>query len=52
MSPLSTLISTSTNEGGEAQNPLSLADFSLPDHPYKNWYEPPNRISEFSEPPF
>ncbi|KAK2041925.1 hypothetical protein LZ31DRAFT_471442 [Colletotrichum somersetense] len=24
-------------------NPLSFADFSLPNHPYQNWYEPPNR---------
>jgi hypothetical protein len=25
-------------------NPLLVqADFSLPNHPYKNWYEPPNR---------
>jgi hypothetical protein len=26
-------------------NPLSFADFSLPNHPYQNWYEPPNRTS-------
>ncbi|KAI1340292.1 hypothetical protein F5Y15DRAFT_53385 [Xylariaceae sp. FL0016] len=24
-------------------NPLSFADFSLPNHPYQNWYEPPSR---------
>ncbi|KAH8203709.1 hypothetical protein TruAng_002122 [Truncatella angustata] len=24
-------------------NPLSFADFSLPNHPYQNWYEPPTR---------
>ncbi|KAI4595613.1 hypothetical protein KJ359_006602 [Pestalotiopsis sp. 9143b] len=29
-------------------NPLSNGDFSLPDHPYKNWYEPPTRLSTFS----
>jgi hypothetical protein len=29
-------------------NPLSNGDFSLPDHPYKNWYEPPTRTSTFS----
>ncbi|ETS73632.1 hypothetical protein PFICI_14578 [Pestalotiopsis fici W106-1] len=29
-------------------NPLSNGDFSLPDHPYKNWYEPPTRSSTFS----
>ncbi|KAI5457110.1 hypothetical protein BGZ63DRAFT_495364 [Mariannaea sp. PMI_226] len=26
-------------------NPLSFADFSLPNHPYQNWYEPPSRSS-------
>lgn len=26
-------------------NPLSFADFRLPNHPYQNWYEPPNRTS-------
>ncbi|ORY59527.1 uncharacterized protein BCR38DRAFT_58865 [Pseudomassariella vexata] len=27
-------------------NPLSFADFSLPNHPYQNWYEPPSRSSQ------
>lgn len=31
-------------------NPLSSADFSLPNHPYQNWYEPPNRGNVFSPP--
>lgn len=35
--------------GGSAMNPLSSADFSLPDHPYRNWYEPPNRSAAFNE---
>ncbi|CAI4213052.1 unnamed protein product [Parascedosporium putredinis] len=26
-------------------NPLSFADFSLPNHPYQNWYEPPSRVA-------
>ncbi|KXJ89163.1 hypothetical protein Micbo1qcDRAFT_14600 [Microdochium bolleyi] len=26
-------------------NPLSFADFSLPNHPYQNWYEPPSRTA-------
>jgi len=30
-------------------NPLSLGDFSLPNHPYQNWYEPPNRTGSFSQ---
>lgn len=30
-------------------NPLLIrADFSLPDHPYQNWYQPPNATSQFS----
>ena len=28
-------------------NPLSFADFSLPNHPYQNWYEPPNRQGNY-----
>ncbi|CAJ0550606.1 Ff.00g105360.m01.CDS01 [Fusarium sp. VM40] len=28
-------------------NPLSFADFKLPNHPYQNWYEPPSRSSSF-----
>ncbi|KAJ0155279.1 hypothetical protein CTA2_12929, partial [Colletotrichum tanaceti] len=28
-------------------NPLSFADFSLPNHPYQNWYEPPNRSGSY-----
>jgi hypothetical protein len=33
-------------------NPLSSADFSLPNHPYQNWYEPPNRSSSYASQPF
>lgn len=29
-------------------NPLSHADFSLPNHPYQNWYEPPNRAGSYA----
>ncbi|TLS28609.1 hypothetical protein PpBr36_01416 [Pyricularia pennisetigena] len=30
-------------------NPLlSRADFSLPDHPYQNWYQPPNHTNQFN----
>ena len=30
-------------------NPLlAQADFSLPNHPYQNWYEPPNRSNTFN----
>ncbi|RBR08376.1 hypothetical protein FVER53590_10380 [Fusarium verticillioides] len=32
-------------------NPLSFADFKLPNHPYQNWYEPPSRSSSFDPPP-
>ncbi|GAP91880.1 putative C6 zinc finger domain-containing protein [Rosellinia necatrix] len=28
-------------------NPLSFADFSLPNHPYQNWYEPPSRSKAY-----
>ncbi|KAI5861575.1 hypothetical protein GGS23DRAFT_140099 [Durotheca rogersii] len=28
-------------------NPLSFADFSLPNHPYQNWYEPPSRSNAY-----
>lgn len=38
-----------SNGVGPARNPLRLADFSLPNHPYKNWYEPPNKTSDFSD---
>ncbi|KAJ4174636.1 hypothetical protein NW754_005055 [Fusarium falciforme] len=31
-------------------NPLSFADFKLPNHPYQNWYEPPNRTGSFNPP--
>ncbi|KAF4464339.1 regulatory for the arginine catabolic pathway [Fusarium albosuccineum] len=31
-------------------NPLSFADFKLPNHPYQNWYEPPNRTGPFNPP--
>ncbi|RYP16537.1 hypothetical protein DL765_005098 [Monosporascus sp. GIB2] len=29
-------------------NPLSFADFSLPNHPYQNWYEPPSRSNSYN----
>jgi hypothetical protein len=29
-------------------NPLSFADFSLPNHPYQNWYEPPSRSNNYN----
>ncbi|KAI1097201.1 hypothetical protein F4804DRAFT_339431 [Jackrogersella minutella] len=29
-------------------NPLSFADFSLPNHPYQNWYEPPSRSNAYN----
>ncbi|KAH9889582.1 hypothetical protein F4778DRAFT_773227 [Xylariomycetidae sp. FL2044] len=29
-------------------NPLSFADFSLPNHPYQNWYEPPSRSAAYT----
>ncbi|KAK1996086.1 hypothetical protein LX36DRAFT_581110 [Colletotrichum falcatum] len=29
-------------------NPLAFADFSLPNHPYQNWYEPPNQSNTHS----
>lgn len=35
--------------GKAAVNPLSLGDFSLPNHPYQNWYEPPSRTAGFSQ---
>ncbi len=28
-------------------NPLSFADFSLPNHPYQNWYEPPSQSNSY-----
>ncbi|KAM5354232.1 hypothetical protein ACJ41O_000882 [Fusarium nematophilum] len=31
-------------------NPLSFADFKLPNHPYQNWYEPPNKPGSFNPP--
>ena len=38
-----------TRVGG---NPLSSADFNHPNHPYRNWYQPPNRItSQFVQVP-
>nr|XP_036588705.1 uncharacterized protein CTRU02_01758 [Colletotrichum truncatum]KAF6800079.1 hypothetical protein CTRU02_01758 [Colletotrichum truncatum] len=33
-------------------NPLAYADFSLPNHPYQNWYEPPNRSNSYSSQSF
>jgi len=29
-------------------NPLSFADFSHPNHPYQNWYEPPSRSNSYN----
>ncbi|RYP04891.1 hypothetical protein DL764_004161 [Monosporascus ibericus] len=29
-------------------NPLSFADFSLPNHPYQNWYEPPSQSNSYN----
>lgn len=29
-------------------NPLNFADFSLPNHPYQNWYEPPSRSNAYN----
>lgn len=29
-------------------NPLNCADFSLPNHPYQNWYEPPSRSNTYN----
>ena len=29
-------------------NPLHCADFSLPNHPYQNWYEPPSRSNSYN----
>jgi hypothetical protein len=29
-------------------NPLSYADFSNPNHPYRNWYEPPSRSNPYN----
>ncbi|RYP53332.1 hypothetical protein DL768_001689 [Monosporascus sp. mg162] len=29
-------------------NPLSFADFRLPNHPYQNWYEPPSRSNSYN----
>ncbi|KAI1108144.1 hypothetical protein F5Y14DRAFT_460099 [Nemania sp. NC0429] len=36
------VVTTSTSRPVRV-NPLSFADFSLPNHPYQNWYEPPSR---------
>ncbi|KAI1185312.1 hypothetical protein F5B17DRAFT_441962 [Nemania serpens] len=36
------VVTTSTSRPMRV-NPLSFADFSLPNHPYQNWYEPPSR---------
>ncbi|CAJ2512332.1 Uu.00g053470.m01.CDS01 [Anthostomella pinea] len=33
-------------------NPLSFADFSLPNHPYQNWYEPPSRSNNYNSQSF
>ncbi|KAI0022503.1 hypothetical protein F4780DRAFT_176644 [Xylariomycetidae sp. FL0641] len=30
------------------ENPLTFADFSHPNHPYQNWYEPPSRSNAYS----
>jgi len=31
---------------------LAQADFALPNHPYQNWYEPPNRTNAFNSQSF
>ena len=36
---------------GRTVNPLASADFNLPNHPYQNWYEPPNKENPYC-PPF
>jgi hypothetical protein len=33
-------------------NPLSFGDFSLPNHPYRDWYEPPSRSNKSQSPGF
>ncbi|KAH7171442.1 hypothetical protein EDB81DRAFT_837902 [Dactylonectria macrodidyma] len=45
-SPLTTVTRVLTPPGvaKPSVNPLSFADFSLPNHPYQNWYEPPNKV--------
>ncbi|KAI0396053.1 hypothetical protein F5Y17DRAFT_152810 [Xylariaceae sp. FL0594] len=29
-------------------NPLNFADFNHPNHPYRNWYEPPSRSNSYT----
>ncbi|KPM37630.1 hypothetical protein AK830_g8924 [Neonectria ditissima] len=44
-----TRVLTPPGVANEIVNPLSFADFSLPNHPYQNWYEPPNRTEQDGE---
>ncbi|KAH7163520.1 hypothetical protein B0J13DRAFT_634865 [Dactylonectria estremocensis] len=41
---LVTRVLTPPGVANPSVNPLSFADFSLPNHPYQNWYEPPNKV--------
>ncbi|KAI0967240.1 hypothetical protein F4678DRAFT_256184 [Xylaria arbuscula] len=42
------VVTTSTSASRPVRvNPLSFADFSLPNHPYQNWYEPPSRSNPY-----
>ncbi|KAF4774078.1 hypothetical protein HER10_EVM0008680 [Colletotrichum scovillei] len=36
------------HRGSALVNPLSYADFSLPNAPYKDWWKPPNRHDSYS----
>uniref|UniRef100_L2FRF3 C6 zinc finger domain-containing protein n=1 Tax=Colletotrichum fructicola (strain Nara gc5) TaxID=1213859 RepID=L2FRF3_COLFN len=38
--------------GGSSGGGGNFADFSLPNHPYQNWYEPPNRSNSYSSQTF
>ncbi|KAI1818400.1 hypothetical protein GGS20DRAFT_287551 [Poronia punctata] len=40
--------STSASASRPIRNPFSFADFSHPNHPYRNWYEPPSRSSSYN----
>lgn len=46
--PQQTAAGPVAGHSGSKVNPLSFADFSLPNHPYQNWYEPPNRTNGFA----
>lgn len=41
------VVTTSASARPMRVNPLSFADFSLPNHPYQNWYEPPSRSNTY-----